>query len=248
MTGRSQGSGAVAVVTGGARGLGLGVAARLLRDGYRVAVLDLDEAMPAGALSQLIGDWRYFTADVSDREAIESVNQGIVDQWGAPSVLVNNAGIFPRGDSLNLPEHEWGRVLNVNLGGTFRCAQIFARAMLEGDGGSIVNTASGHAFRGMKQSAAYAASKGGIVALTRALAAEWAPKVRVNCVVPGIADTAMPRIIHTEESFQAAARAVPMGRAATPEDVAGAVAFLVSADAAYITGQTLGVNGGALML
>lgn len=236
----------VAVVTGGAQGLGRGTVLRLLRDGYRVAAIDVKVSIDGS--SSLAGDWKLYTGNVSDRGFVERVAAEVIASWGRVDGLVNNAGIFPRHDALSLPDEEWDRVLSVNLTGTFLCSQVFGRVMLEGEGGAIVNTASGQAFRPRANSAAYAASKGGIVALTRALAMEWAPRVRVNCVVPGIADTAMPRMVHTEASFQAAAAGIPMGRAALPEDTAAAVSFLLSTDAAYVTGQTLGINGGSVMI
>jgi NAD(P)-dependent dehydrogenase (short-subunit alcohol dehydrogenase family) len=236
----------VAVVTGGAQGLGRGTVERLLRDGYRVAAIDVKDSIDGS--SSLVGEWKLYTGDVSDRRFVEQVSGDVIAAWGRIDGLVNNAGIFPRSPALSLQDEEWHRVLSVNLTGTFLCSQVFGRLMLEGEGGAIVNTASGQAFRPQPDSAAYAASKGGIVALTRALAMEWAPRVRVNCIVPGIADTAMPRLTHTEASFQAAAARIPMGRAALPEDTAAAVSFLLSTDAAYITGQTLGINGGSLMI
>jgi NAD(P)-dependent dehydrogenase (short-subunit alcohol dehydrogenase family) len=236
----------VAVVTGAAQGLGRGALERLLLDGYRVAAMDVrDRVDDAGSLA---GEWRLYSGDVADRRFVEQVAADVLANWGRIDGLLNNAGIFPRQEALSLPDEDWQRVLSVNLTGTFLCSQVFARAMLAGDGGAIVNTASGQAFRPLANSAAYAASKGAIVSLTRALAIEWAPRIRVNCIVPGIADTAMPRVSHTEASFQAAAAKVPMGRAATARDTAAAVAFLLSDDAAYITGQALGVNGGAVLI
>lgn len=236
----------MAVVTGGAQGLGRGTVERLLRDGYRVAALDVVDAIDDA--DSLAGEWRLFSGDVSDRRFVEHVARDLVSAWGRIDALVNNAGIFPRHEALSLSDEDWKRVLSVNLTGTFLCSQVFARVMLDGDGGAIVNTASGQVYRPQADSAAYAASKGGIVSLTRALAIEWAPRIRVNCIVPGIADTAMPRLTHTEESFQATAAKIPLGRAALPADTAAAVSFLLSGDAAYFTGQTLGINGGAILL
>lgn len=235
----------VAVVTGGADGLGRGTAERLLHGSYRVAVLDVDDAP---ALVEAHPDTcSTYVGDVSDRSFVESVAADIASTWGRVDALVNNAGIFPRTAALDLADSDWARVLNVNLWGTFLCAQVFAPAMFEG-GGAMVNTASGQAFRPRPNSAAYAASKGGIVSLTRSLAIEWAPHIRVNCVVPGIADTAMPRLGRSEESFQSAGAEIPLGRVGQPSDIASAVAFLVSDDAAYVTGQTLAVNGGSILL
>lgn len=237
-------TGPVTVVTGGAEGLGRGIVARLVKQGHRVAVLDRhDQADVPGAPDQVL----TFGGDVRDRAFLEATRDGVLATWGRVDGLVNNAGIFPRKSVRTLTDEDWREVLDTNLGGTFLCSQVFGTTMLEA-GGAIVNLASGHAFRPFPDSAAYAASKGGIVSFTRALAVEWAPTVRVNCVVPGIADTAMPRLTHTEESLQATADAIPLRRIGTPEDTAATVAFLLSDDASYITGQTLGVNGGALLL
>jgi NAD(P)-dependent dehydrogenase (short-subunit alcohol dehydrogenase family) len=236
----------VAVVTGGARGLGRGAVARLLDDGFRVAIVDTLESIDGA--DGLSGEWSLHVGDVSDAAFVRSVAADVIERWGRVDGLVNNAGIFPRGGARDLPEDEWHRVLTVNLTGTFLCSQVFGALMLDAGAGAIVNTASGQAFRPAANTAAYSASKGGVVALTRALAMEWAPTVRVNCIVPGMADTAMPRIARSEESFQAAASKIPMGRAATARDTGAAVSFLLSDDAAYITGQTLGINCGAVLI
>jgi NAD(P)-dependent dehydrogenase (short-subunit alcohol dehydrogenase family) len=223
----------------------------LRRDGYRVAIVDIQERLSASAEEQLgAGDgWWYFTADVGDERQIQDVEQAIAGTAGEITALVNNAGIFPRHEAATLPLDQWNEVLRVNLTGTFICSQVLGQAMRRNRAGAIVTTASGRAFMGGPRSAAYSASKSGIVGLTRALAFEWAPLgVRVNCVVPGIADTAQPRIELSDEELYAAAQHIPLGRIGQPADIAAAVAFLLSDDASYITGQTLAVNGGAAMI
>ena len=241
----------VAVVTGGAQGLGLGIARRLVRDGYRVAIIDIQPHLPAAAEDALgpANRWRFFSGDVADESRLRAIERAITGDWGAIDGLVNNAGIFPRHDSASQPLAEWERVLRVNLTGSFLCAQVFSQSMRRHGRGAIVNTASGRAFHGAARGAAYAASKAGIIGLTRSLAVEWGPLgIRVNCVVPGLADTAQPRQELSEEQMEAAARTIPLRRIGQPADVAAAVAFLLSDDAAYITGQCLGVNGGAVLI
>jgi len=237
-------------VTGGAQGLGLGSALRLLQAGYRVAILDIqgDVATRSREALDRAGEWQLHPADVADPSAVVSVSRRILASWGRVDALVNNAGIFPRHDSIDLPFEDWERVIRVNLGGTLLCCQAFGRAMLDRGGGAIVNTASGRAIQGAVRGVAYAASKAGIIALTRSLASEWAPTIRVNCVVPGIADTAQPRIDLSEEGMRQAAAQIPLRRIGQPADIGAAVAFLVSEDASYITGQCLAVNGGAIMM
>jgi NAD(P)-dependent dehydrogenase (short-subunit alcohol dehydrogenase family) len=190
----------------------------------------------------------YHSVDVSSEDQIEAALSAFVADWGAPDVLINNAGIFPRAAAVEIDRALWDKVIAVNLGGTFLCARACARHMLAANGGSIVNMASGRAFAGAAGGAHYAASKAGIVALTKSLALEWAPRIRVNCVVPGLSDTAQPRQGMTEAQIREAGAGIPLGRIGRPEDTAALVAFLVSDDAAYITGQSIATNGGAIML
>jgi NAD(P)-dependent dehydrogenase (short-subunit alcohol dehydrogenase family) len=162
---------------------------------------------------------------------------------------VNNAGIFPRQQSATVALDAWKRVISVNLIGSFICARVFGAAMLKRRRGAIVNIGSGRAFHGAADGVAYSASKAGLVGLTRSLALEWAPyNVRVNCIVPGLSDTAQPRAVLTDDQLRQAGERIPLGRVGQPADVAGAVSFLLSDDASYITGQSLGVNGGAVLL
>lgn len=240
----------IAIVTGASMGIGKAVAARLAREGYRVALLDLE---PSGAdvardLCALGHEAWFLPVDVSDEEAVASAHTDIRSRWGPAACVVNNAGIFPRASALEIPLALWNRVLAVNLTGTFLVSRTFAPDMLEAGEGVIVNLASGRAFAGAVQGSHYAASKAGIVALTKSLASEWAPHIRVNAVVPGITDTAQPRAEGiSDDELYARGRAIPLGRIGQPEDVAGVVAFLSGDDARYITGQAYGVNGGAIM-
>ena len=167
---------------------------------------------------------------------------------GVPDVLVNNAGIYPRSPFLELAEREWDAVLGVNLKGSFLCAQAAARAMVAaGRRGVIINLAS-QAIRGAPLGVHYTASKGGIVAMTRAMALALAPHgIRVNAVAPGLTDTAQPRYEHTEETMAELSRAVPLGHMAAPDDIADVIVFLASDAARHVTGQTIHANGGSFM-
>ena len=156
---------------------------------------------------------------------------------------------FPRSRVLDMKLSEWESVLRVNLTGTFLCARAAARAMVKAGGGAIVTMASGRALAGAANGAHYSATKGGIIALTKSLALDLAKdNIRVNCVIPGIADTAQPRGEMTDEQLYAVGAHIPLGRIGKPEDIAGVVAFLLSNDAAYMTGQSVAVNGGAIMI
>ena len=144
---------------------------------------------------------------------------------------------------------EWEQVLRVNLTGTFLCARAVARGMKEAGQGVIVNMASGRALAGAANGAHYSASKGAIIALTKSLALDWAPYgIRVNCVIPGITDTAQPRGEMTDDELYAVGSRIPLGRIGQPQDIAAVVAFLLGDDSAYMTGQSVAVNGGAIMI
>jgi 3-oxoacyl-[acyl-carrier protein] reductase len=168
---------------------------------------------------------------------------------GGIDILVNNAGIFPRVDFLTMREAQWDTVLSVNLKGSFLCTQAAARHMVQqGRGGAIMNLASGAAFRGSPRGVHYVSSKAGIVGLTRATAQELAPyRIRVNAIAPGLTDTAQPRYGMAEDELQEAALHIPLGRIASPEDIARLAVFLASDDASHITGQTIHVNGGQFL-
>jgi len=171
-----------------------------------------------------------------------------VRELGGVDVLVNNAGVYPRVPLLEMRESDWDLVLDVNLKGGFFCAQAAARAMIaDRRRGSVINMAS-QAIRGAVRGVHYSASKGGVVAMTRAMALELAPHgIRVNAIAPGLTDTAQPRYGNTEEELAVMATAVPLGRMAQPEDIAGIAVFLASDEAGHVTGQTLHVNGGSFM-
>jgi 3-oxoacyl-[acyl-carrier protein] reductase len=163
--------------------------------------------------------------------------------------LINNAATFPRVPFLEMTEHDWDHVLDVNLKGSCFCAQYVAKAMVSsGRQGSIINITSGAALRGSPRGVHYAASKGGVLSLTRAMALELAPyRIRVNAIAPGLTDTAQPRYGSSEEELAEMARSIPFGRMAQPEEIARAAVFLASENAGFVTGQTLHVNGGSYL-
>jgi 3-oxoacyl-[acyl-carrier protein] reductase len=173
----------------------------------------------------------------------------VTRELGAPAILVNNAGVFPRVDFLRMTEADWDHVLDVNLKGSFLCAQAAARRMVDaGIGGAVVNLAS-VPMRGTPRGVHYSASKAGVMGLTRAMALALAPhRIRVNAIAPGLTDTAQPRYGNSETELVELARQIPLdGRMAHPEEIARVAVFLVSEESGWITGQTIHVNGGAFM-
>jgi len=241
----------VAVVTGAASGIGLGVARRFAADGHAVALLDLDGDAARQASADLVAGGARAAAyelDVADRTAVAGVFAAVRDELGPVTILVTSAGIEAFDSVLDITPEQWDRVLGVNLTGTFACVQAAVRDMLEAEWGRIVTIASSSAQSGAPNMAHYVASKGGVIGLTKALARELARSgITVNTIPPTIVDTPMAR--KGEEagevpSVEVMARMVPLGRAGTPEDIAAACSYLCSDEASYVTGQVIGVNGG----
>lgn len=246
--------GDLAVVTGCARGFGRAISRRLARDGARVAVWDVidDEGEDTAKACRDAGaDVTFFHADMGDPDSVQAAARATVEKYGVPFAVVNNAGINLRCAAIDHPVEMWHKTLNVNLIGSFVCAQAFAREMIrDGRGGVIINLASGRAIEGAANSIAYAASKAGIIAMTKTEATEWAKyNIRANAIIPGVAETRQPlEAGGTLEELRERGKGIPLGRVGHPDDIAGMVAFLCSADAAYITGQGLAINGGRIML
>jgi NAD(P)-dependent dehydrogenase (short-subunit alcohol dehydrogenase family) len=240
------------IVTGAAQGIGRAVALRAAAGGVCIAVWDTqaDGAEETARLCREKGARsRAWRVDVGAADQVEAAVAAVEREWGEPDALVNNAGIFPRARALDIELAEWERVLRVNLTGTFICARAVARSMKEIGHGVIVNMASGRALAGAANGAHYSASKGAIIALTKSLALDWAPYgIRVNCVIPGVTDTAQPRGELSDDQLYALGSRNPLGRIAVPEDIAAVVAFLLGEDSAYMTGQSVAVNGGAIMV
>lgn len=242
----------VAVVTGGGSGIGLAISERLGADGLAVAVLDRDAASAdaaAAAITEAGGTAIGIQADVTDRSAVEAAVAHVVEALGAPTVLVNNAGLQQFGPFLKLRLEEWQRVLDVNLTGTFHCCQVVLPHMLDAGWGRIVNISSSSAQGGQQLMAAYVSSKAGMIGLTKSLALELGPKgITVNTIPPGFIDTPMLRDSESKgllgPGVDAAIATTPVRRIGRPDDIAAATSFLVSEDASYVTGQIIGVNGG----
>jgi meso-butanediol dehydrogenase/(S,S)-butanediol dehydrogenase/diacetyl reductase len=216
------------VVTGGARGIGAATVARFEAEGADVTVFDLEPGRG------------HVTVDVADGAAVRSAFDGL----GPVDVVVSNAGVSERGPALEIDERRWRRVLDTNLLGVFNVAQAAGRAMLEAGGGVILNSASTNGYVGHPSYADYNASKAGVIELTRTLALEWAPTVRVNAVCPGYVLTPMQEAEYTPEMLAQVDAKIPLGRHARPEEIAAVYAFLASDDAAYITGAAITVDGG----
>ena len=234
------------MVTGAGHGIGRAVAERFAAEGARVIVNDLDAARAAAAADSLPeGRSLALAADISSKSAVDALFDAALERFGRLDVLVNNAGdIYAARHFLEGDESWWDHVLGVNLKGAFLCSHRAAQVMARRGSGSIINMSSGGATRAHRGNVAYDASKGGIEAMTRAMALDLAPYgVRVNAIVPGLIQT----YGLTAEEARERGAVVPLGRLGTPEDLAGPTVFLATDDARYITGACLVVDGGVLV-
>ena len=231
------------VVTGGASGIGAATVARFLEEGAAVAVLDRDERGNQAIKNSLPNLAGVFRADVANLGEVQNATAESVKALGGLDVVINNAGISIRHNFLDITPEEWQRVLSVNLTGVFHVAQTAARHMMAHSGGVILNTASTNGIMGYPFYADYNATKAGVIELTRSIALELAPKVRVNAVAPGYVLTPMQRAEYTDEMLAAVNHKLPMGRHAKPEEIAALFAFLASDDAAYMNGHVYVIDG-----
>ncbi|MCB9893834.1 MAG: 3-oxoacyl-ACP reductase FabG [Planctomycetes bacterium] len=238
----------IALVTGASRGIGRAIAKRLAKDGYRVWAnygRSRDEAESlCGEIEAAGGSAIPVGFDVADGEAVRAALESLIDAEAAPDVVVSNAGITRDGLFAMTSEDEWNSVINTNLGGFYHVTKACLRGMLRRRSGRVIAISSVSGQAGNAGQVNYAASKAGLIGACKSLAKEIASrKITVNVVAPGFVETDMVKELPAEDL----AKAIPLGRFGAPEEIAAAVSFLASDEAAYITGQVLGVNGGMYM-
>lgn len=237
------------LVTGGARGIGREVVKALVGRGAKVTFADLLEDGAAETIAESGAPERcaFVAADIATKEGAQAAVDAAVEFGGGLDVLVNNAGITRDGLLMRMPDEDWDRVISVNLTGTFYVTRAATRRLMKSKQGRVINIASVVGLMGNAGQANYAASKGGVVAFTKAVARELATRgVTVNAVAPGFIQTDMTAALPEKAAEELAGR-IPLGRLGTVADVAGAVAFLASAEAGYVTGQVITVDGGMVM-
>jgi 3-oxoacyl-[acyl-carrier protein] reductase len=241
----------VAVVTGAGRGIGHAIALRLAQEGARVASVSRTEANARKTTDEINATRadasKSYAVDVADQAAVQKAASQIFEDFGRVDILVNNAGVTRDGLSMRMSMEDWDTVLNTNLKGAFNFIQATMRPMIKQRSGRIINISSIAGLTGNAGQANYAASKAGLIGLTKTLARELASRgITVNAVAPGLIETDMTTVL-SDEIRQAILQKVPLGKLGEPEDIAGAVAYLASAEAKYITGQVLTVDGGMVM-
>ena len=243
-------SGRVAVVTGASQGIGRTVALRLAKEGATVVAAARNQEKLNELVAEITaagGKAAAFALDVADEEQVKSTVKAVIAQFGKIDILVNNAGITRDQLVMRMKRSDWDAVLQTNLTSAYLCIQQAIPSMLKQRAGRIINITSVFGQMGQAGQANYAASKAGLIGLTMAIAREVGSRsITCNAIAPGFIETPMTAVL-SDEFKQNAVKQIPLGRVGTPEDVAGAVAFLASDDASYITGHVLSVNGGMLM-
>lgn len=240
----------IAIVTGAGSGIGRAIAVKLAAEGATVIVSDINEVAAKETAASLGNNSIGVLTDVTSRESVDGMVRAVKEEFGRIDVLVNNAGWDKVEPFLTSRVPDWDRVIAINLYGTLHCSQAVLTVMEEQGSGAVINIGSDAGRVGSSGEAVYSAAKGGIIAFTKTVARELArSKVNVNCICPGPADTPLFAGISegNPKLRQALEKAIPMRRLAQPEDLANAVAFFASDEAAYITGQTLSVSGGLTM-
>jgi 3-oxoacyl-[acyl-carrier protein] reductase len=239
--------GEVALVTGASRGIGASIAEALASAGATVIGTATSEGGAAGISDALGGNGRGIVLNISDAESVAAAIKNVQDNEGSPTIVVNNAGITRDNLLMRMKVEEWEDVLSTNLSGVYRVSKACLRGMMKAKKGRIINIASVIGIMGNAGQSNYAAAKAGIIGFSKSLAREIGSRnITVNVVAPGFIDTDMTRVL-PEEQKNAMLTQVPLGRLGDGRDIANAVVFLASASAAYITGETLHVNGGMLM-
>ena len=246
--------GKVALVTGGSDGIGKAIARTFAKEGAKVVVASRNEAKGKKALAELkgLGEATYFEVDVSKSDQVRKMVDDTIRRYGRIDILVNNAAICPPGDVLTTTEAIWDEVIDVNLKGIFLCCKNVIPHMQANGGGTIVNIGSINSLMAMENEAAYDASKGGVLMLTKAMALDFAKSnIRVNCICPGAIETPMLKAsLETAKNPQAARESLvqkhPLRRTGTPNEIAQAALFLATDDSSFITGATIPVDGGIL--
>jgi len=241
----------VAIVTGAGRGIGHAIAVRLASEGARVASVSRTEANAQRTADEInatrANTAKAYAVDVSDHAQVQQVGARILEEFGRVDILVNNAGVTRDGLSMRMSLDDWDTVLNTNLKGAFNFAQAVQRSMIKQRSGRIINISSVIGLIGNAGQANYAASKAGLLGLTKSLAREMASRgITVNALAPGLIETDMTSVL-SEEIRKSILSKIPLGALGQPEDIASAVAFLASPEAKYITGQVLAVDGGMVM-
>ena len=241
-------NGKVAIVTGGAGDIGREICIELAKEGASIAIHYNNSYEQAVKLREYIkSNFSYaeiFKADISNRQQVDNMIDSIYNKFGRIDYLINNAGIAQIKPFIEITEEDWDKMMNVNLKGIFNCTQSVLRYMLPQKYGSIINISSIWGISGASCEVHYSASKGGIIAFTKALAKELGPsKIRVNCIAPGVIDTRMNNILNREEK-EHLIEDIPLMSIGKPQDVANAVLFLLSDKANFITGQVITVDGG----
>jgi len=240
----------VALVTGGARGIGKSICEELASEGAKLAIVDILQDVAEETANEFKAngvDARAYSANVADVESVTAMVAAVISDFGQIDILVNNAGITRDNLLIRMKEAEWDAVIAVNLKGTFNCTKAVARPMMKARTGKIVNIASVVGVMGNAGQANYSASKAGVIGLTKTSAKELASRgITVNAVAPGYIQTEMTEKL-SGEARDAFLTVIPLQRGGTPADVAKAVRFLASADADYITGQVLNIDGGMVM-
>jgi 2-hydroxycyclohexanecarboxyl-CoA dehydrogenase len=245
--------GDVVVVTGGGGGFGQAFCRRFARDGAKVAIWDHDAKLGAEILQKVKaegGEARFFQADLAQPAQIDDAARQTVAAYGTPYCVVNNASIFARASVLDMKPEVWEHTFKVNITAPFLIVKAFGPQMIAQKRGVVINIASGRGVEGAANGIGYGCTKAAILSFTKTLALEWARhNIRVNAIIPGVSFTAQPLAATTPEELLERGRAtIPLGRVGYPDDMAGLASYLVSADAAYMTGQGVAMNGGRVLI